>query len=354
LFCSDPYASFVGERQARNNFMRFRLPFLLAGIVLIGALLFWLSRRSQNAPGTGPAPLANANEAAAQPGEPVAAPTEDTGNEAVEINAPILFYGKLEDQGGQPVADAAIDATTTFQSGDTTGTNRWSARSNAQGIFQLAAGEGESLELFARKQGYALASTNTLAFYGGSVPGPKRHHPDPGQPVLIRMWKLQGAEPLATFSGSYNYYPGQTPLCFDFVAQTPVTTNGDIRIKINRPGGVISANEQPEWSIELEGVEGGVQEIDSGTWVTTYWAPVSNYHAKQVLDISTNTPHPWSTDAAAYYFVQSRHGGIYTKLSLKVSLNPDSREPALIELAGVMNTNGSCNWEGDPALLTHN
>lgn len=327
---------------------------LLAGTVVLATLLgwgLWLSGHRNENTAAPPDPIDNTSDAAIQPVDSVRATRGGRRVTSVENDVPIFFYGRLEDQGSRPVADAEIDGAIIFHDGTSTATNHYMTRSDANGLFQLTGGLGESVQVMPRKQGYALASTNTFAFYGDSRPDSERHHPDPSQPVIIRMWRLQGAEPLAAFSGRYSYYPGDAPLLFDFVTQNLVPTNGDLKIKINRPPGVISSSEPSQWSVEVEGVSGGLMEINSAIWATTYWAPVDGYQAKQVLLVSTNQPRPWSTDAAASYFVQTRDGGLYAKLLLRVRINLDPNAPAEIALDGVVNTNGSCNWEGDPGTL---
>jgi hypothetical protein len=92
-------------------------------------------------------------------------------------------------------------------------------------------------------------------------------------------------------------------------------------------------------------------KITTGEWGTTYWAPVDGYQPKQVLLMSTNAPNQWSPTAHALFFVQTRHGDIYTKLNLKVGINLNPKDPVELALYGIANTNGSCNWEGDPGTL---
>ena len=265
----------------------------------------------------------------------------------------MVFYGRLEDQANNPVAYAEISATTLFHNGLAKATGRFSTESDANGFFKLDGGRGESLELMPQERGYALASTNNIAFYGQSKPEKDRHHPDPNNPVIIKMWKLQGAEPLTTFNDHYKVSFGDS-IHFDFVKQTVVPDGGDIKITINRQPGLVSSDNHPEWSVELETTkEGGVIEVTPATWATTYWAPVEGYQPRFRLVMSDKLPNTWSDNVDASFFVQTRNGGVYTKLSLKVGLNLNPDDPVDVTLYGVANTNGSCNWEGDPNTLKH-
>jgi hypothetical protein len=325
-------------------------PSILLGVLGILAaslaLILWFSKQA----GTTAAPLSETPQSVAdtleRPVGPHAVRAPQPEPRSLENDGPIVFYGKLEDQFAQPVDEAEVIVTMTFHDGGARGTTRLSTRSDAQGRFKVEAGIGESVELLPRKAGYALASTNNVEFYAHLKSEPA----NPNNPIVLKMWKLQGAEPLATFSGRYELKADGTPMYFDFVTQTIVPTNGDIKFAIVREPGVGSPGERPDWGVEIEGVEGGLMAVTAGDWGTTFWAPVDGYQPKQVLRPSSSEPHQWSDTVSGSFFVQTRDGGVYTKLSLKVSpgLNPD--DPAVLELSGISNTNGSCNWEGDPAL----
>ena len=76
-------------------------------------------------------------------------------------DVPIIFYGKLEDQFGNPVVGAEITGSTIVYNGTAAGGQRVVATSDAKGFFQMNGGNGESLGMMPRKEGYVLAATNT-------------------------------------------------------------------------------------------------------------------------------------------------------------------------------------------------
>jgi hypothetical protein len=48
------------------------------------------------------------------------------------------------------------------------------------------------------------------------------------------------------------------------------------------------------------------------------------------------------------FFIQSRGGRLYSKLTFTFAINQQPDDYMWVELHGVANTNGSRNWEGDP------
>ena len=103
------------------------------------------------------------------------------------------FYGKLIDQFGKPVAGASIKASIRVNNG-VIGTTDWlTATSDASGLFEFH-GRGEDIGMMPRKAGYALASTETYYKYSHLEDHP--YVSDAAKPKVIKMWKLQGAEPL--------------------------------------------------------------------------------------------------------------------------------------------------------------
>lgn len=252
-----------------------------------------------------------------------------------------MFYGKLQDQGLQAVADAEVTAKISAPN-SATNPAPLLIKTDAAGLFRFKLLPGEKVELTPQKQGYALADTNSTIQLGSS---PDRQFTS-NQPALIKMWKLQGAEPLTTFSATSQFQNAGVPVYYDFVNKSFSSESGDVRITINRPDGIIAPPAQPDWSVQLESTtEGGLAEITPGIWQTTWWAPTAGYELNRNLLVSANKSRPWSTNAQGYYFAQMRHGGVYAKMLVNVSINLDPKAPYAISLSGIANTNGSCNWE---------
>lgn len=266
---------------------------------------------------------------------------------STENNVPIVFYGKLVDQFGSPVADAQITGTTIIRNGFTEGGGRFTAVSDSSGYFKLDCGRGESLGVMPRKPGYSVASLNGGGFYTHLKPESERQHPDPNNPVVIKMWKLQGAEPLIKINQRYRTPFSSESLHFDLLAEQIVPTGGDIEIRVRRTPGTVSERTRAEWGVTLAAIHGGI--VDSaGTERVTYWAPDEGYRDYEEFLFSTNAPNKWFGGFNHEFYLKSRNGKVYAKVAISFSINQEPADPMDVTFKGIANTNSSRNWEGDP------
>ncbi len=259
----------------------------------------------------------------------------------------IVFYGKLEDQFGNPVAGAEITGSTIVYNGTVAGGQRVVATSDANGFFQLKAGNGESLGLMPRKSGYVLATTNTAFKYSGFYPD-SRHVPDPDNPVVIKMWKLQGAESLVGINQRFKYHFTDAPVNFDLLTGKIVPTGGDIKVTVSRSPGIVSERTLQDWSVQIEVVDGGLIETSMADARVAYMAPDNGYQPSAMFIMSTNAPNKWFGGFDQMFFVQSRGGQVFSKVFVSMSVNTNPDDPMSVTFRGVANANGSRNWEGDP------
>jgi len=146
---------------------------------------------------------------------------------------PIIFYGKLEDQFSNAVGNASINFDVRIYNGLESTVKRGQVISDANGFFKISGYHGESLGMMPHKEGYAVASASTYIKY--SRMEQRYFVPDPKSPVVIRMWKIQGEEPLIGIGKKFKLHYTNAPICFDFLTGTIVSNGGDIRITITRP-----------------------------------------------------------------------------------------------------------------------
>jgi len=253
-------------------------------------------------------------------------------------NMPIIFYGRLEDQFGNPVVGAQIVASVRIYNGFQSTVDRFSATSDGNGLFHISHGNGESLSVVPSKTGYVLASKNTYFKY--SYMYSDHFTPDPNNPTVIKMWKLQGAEPLASLDKIFKLHYTNAPIYFDLVAGKVVPAGGDLKITVNRPVGEVSEHNPQKWGIDLEVVNGGFIETSDKEWGVTYAAPESGYQSNGTFG---NNNGIGALDKAL--FIQSRNGHIYSKLGISFRINNYPNDFMYVTFSGVANANSSRNWE---------
>jgi hypothetical protein len=229
---------------------------------------------------------------------PVADATEQAGLGKVrqmqellaQQDVPIVFYGKVEDQFGNPVNKANIRFN--IQSGLSGEIKKGRTVSDANGCFTVSGYTGERLSVIPEKPGHALASLNAGGIYSQLYPEADRIHPDPNSPVVIKMWKLQGAEPLVKINQSHKLRYTRSLIHFDLIAGKIVPNGGDLRITVTRSEGELSLRNRADWSARVEAVDDGLMD-SSGREAVTYWAPDQGYQKSKTFLMSTNPPHKW-------------------------------------------------------------
>jgi hypothetical protein len=262
----------------------------------------------------------------------------------------IVLHGRVVDQFGSPVASADVAGSVRVRNASRVGVDRFSLATDAAGSFEIKGYKGESLGVWVSKKGYALATTNTLFIYSLLWPASRRFTPDAAHPVVIRMWKLQGAEPLLRFRKDYRLPHTDAPVRFDLLAGRIVPSGGDLQILVSRSPGDVSERTERDWGVRVEAVDGGLMD-SRGQERVTYAAPGSGYQDSMTFLFSTNSPHGWSGGFTQGFFLMSRNGQVYSKVGLTFGINQKPDDPMYVTLSGIANTNGSRNWEGDPNTL---
>jgi hypothetical protein len=255
----------------------------------------------------------------------------------------IVLYGRVMDQFASPVPGAQIAASIQVNNGTRVGADKISLVTDGNGFFTISGYKGKALGINVSKAGYVLATTNTRFVYSLLWPESERYVPDAGNPVVIKMWKLQGAEPLVSINKEYRLPFTSTPIYFDLVAGKIVPAGGDVRITVNRPAGEVSEHNPQDWGFEIEAVDGGLIETSGNEEAVTFAAPENGYQSSDALTVSSN--HHGVGIIQQAFFVQSRNGQVYSKLGLSFGINEKPDGFMNITFSGVANTNSSRNWE---------
>jgi hypothetical protein len=276
-------------------------------------------------------------------------PPESKGQRMLEIlstanDVPIDFYGRVEDQFGEAVADATINFNVRVYNGYESTVKRGQVTADDNGFFSITGYKGQDLGLVPQKAGYALATTGTLFKYSHMEDHP--YVSDQNNPTLIKMWKLQGAGPLVSIGQHYKLHYTDTPINFDLLAGKIVPAGGDIKLTVSRSPGIMSGRNRLAWSVRVEAVNGGVMD-SGGQEAVTCAAPADGYEQSMAFMFSTNAPDKWFEEFNQGFFVTSRNGQVYGKLGLSFRINRMPDDFMYITFSGIASTNGSRNWEGD-------
>jgi hypothetical protein len=265
--------------------------------------------------------------------------------ELSELNdVDVVFYGRLEDQFGNAVGNTTIKFEIPFNNGYDVGVHRGTTQADENGFFTVNGYKGKSLDIVPVKQGYVLDSTNGGGIYSHLWSESQRARPDPNNPVIIKMWKLQGAEPLVDIGNEYRLPFTGNPVFFDLSARKIVPAGGDLEVIVTRASGSISQRQHGDWSVELRSIGGGIIESDYRSAQFAFEAPADGYKESYFLQMH-HDQHHWSDGFQKEFFLKSRDGQIYAKFYLVFGINREPNEPLYFQFRGVANTNNSRNWE---------
>lgn len=256
---------------------------------------------------------------------------------------PIVFYGRLEDQFGKPVVGATVTGNTIIYSALRRGSEHVSTQSDENGLFTIKAGKGESLGVGAAKPGYVLATRRTEFKF--SVMYRDHFTPDPDRPVVMKMWKLQGAEPLVRLDWKWKLPHTNGPIRLDLLTGEVVPAGGDLQITVNRPDGEVSERFKQDWSVQIAAVNGGVIDAEEQEPIA-FAVPTDGYSPSLIRSFSTNAPFTWSFGFKQALFTRLRDGRVYGMVDVSFRLNLDPEEKMVISMAGAANTNASRSFEG--------
>jgi hypothetical protein len=256
---------------------------------------------------------------------------------------PIVFYGKLVDQFSNAVGNASISFDVRVMNGFESTVKRGQVVSDSNGFFTISGYHGQDLGFMPHKDGYALGSTSTYFKYSRMEQG--YFVPDSKNPIVVKMWKVQGAEPLIGIGKKHKLHYANEPICFDLLAGTNVSGGGDLRITVTRPPGIISGRNPQFWSVKFEVVDGGLMD-SSGTERITYFAPENGYQPTKIISSKDRLPEGGTGGFHTGFYLKSRNGQVYAKLGVSFGINSNPDDFMYFEFAGIANTNYSRNWEG--------
>ena len=269
----------------------------------------------------------------------------------------VRFWGQVVDQNGQPVAGATIRATvTTLRMVKVENGYReyeiLAAQSAPDGTFMFDGAEGFSLTIRElSKNGYVLPSAYQAGmrwegaryFFRYKSIGNVQSvfHPNPSQPEVFHLWKLNKPEPLimrGNWAGPYGeeFRIGDAP-----------TMLGNISIMVTQEG----TDRLPEWVVTVSALEadGGVIKAES-TDIFMFQAPESGYTKSISFRYGPDgTDAIKGEDGAPVRFYVRSKGGRWYSARECAFFSPNENDKVRTKMLLWTNPNGSRNLEHDAA-----
>jgi hypothetical protein len=279
---------------------------------------------------------------------PSAKPKSDQMKEALSAfnDEDIVLFGRVIDQFDAPVANAIVAGSVQVNNGTRVGADKMSVTTDANGIFTFSGRKGKALGIYVTKEGYVMATASTRFVYSHLWSEAERYNPDPNNPAVIKMWKLQGAERLTVIDQHYKFSFSDAPINIDLMVGKIVPAGGDIKITMNRSPGEISERTLQDWSVRIEAVNGGLIQTSAEDARLAYELPASGYLLSYGYSMSTNT-QSWRGALDQMFYLRSRNGQVFCKLNLGIAINQQPQDDVEVELHGELNPNASRNFEAD-------
>ncbi|HEU5071603.1 MAG TPA: carboxypeptidase-like regulatory domain-containing protein [Verrucomicrobiae bacterium] len=286
---------------------------------------------------------------------PTAVPPKTKGEQMKEALAAfndedVVLYGRVIDQFSNAVANATITGSIQVNNGTRVGADKITLLTDANGFFTISGYQGKALGIWATKKGYVMATPDTRFVYSHLWSEAERYNPDPNNPAVIKMWKLQGAEQLTGINQRYKFHFSEAPIRFDLLAGKIVPTGGDIKITVRRSPGVVSERTLQDWSVQIEAVDGGLIEASAEDARFVYELPDGGYQSGYTYTMSTNT-QSWHGALDQMFYLRSRNGQVFSKLIFGISINRQPDDYVWVEFHGELNSSGSRNFEADAGAM---
>lgn len=334
---------------------------ILLLLFLSVAFFWWRSRQPKTtesptlppAATVPPAPTpATSGQAAPTPATTVAIPSkrEQMSNLLGGLNhKAIEFYGKVVDQAGTPLPDAAVYASVLYNTGLTSGMAKSETKSDREGLFSITGMTGRTLGLSLEKDGYEYDGEKGPFHFTELVGEKDRYTPDRKNPVILTMWKLQGAEPILHFERrGFSVSPSGNAVRIDLKTGKRVEVGGDIVITLWHAEA--EAGQQLQrypWKAEITVPGGG---LIGSTSRRMYLAPETNYESAIVLGQTGQEPEYQKGMVKNYYLKTA--SGHYARIKVDASTDPSPKYESYVGLTWWLNPkSGSRNLEYDSAKL---
>ncbi|MGA2177636.1 MAG: carboxypeptidase-like regulatory domain-containing protein [Verrucomicrobiota bacterium] len=258
-------------------------------------------------------------------------------------NVPIAFYGKVVDQNNRPVSDVKVclEVRVGYYTSPTTGRERWdpiSVETDAEGNFVLNNVMGGFVQFKTiEKEGYKLLPKQAKE---GFMYYPAQFHPDSNNPVVFKMWKKGGAEPLAGSAWHGKVACDGTPIGFDLLSGKQ-TKDGNLRIICTlTPTDAKWGNQiLSDYKLQISITGGEIQRTSDDF---TYLAPEKGYLPSVTIEEKAADPNHRNAELEQEFYIKTPEGR-YGRLSIDWAAW--QKPPTHLEWDCSINPSGSRNLE---------
>ena len=235
--------------------------------------------------------------------------------------APILFYGKVVDERGQPIADASVR----FEAVDKpfSDASAYTQTSDAAGTFSLEGAHGSSVSLWVSKAGYySTAESKGRFVYGGIRGGDDPENPTTNKPAVFVLTKMGATEPLVHVPLKTIRVPknGQ-PIDISLVKGTTAPKGqGDLVVECwtSNEGLDPNLNQHYAWRSRISIPGGGLHER-RGEF--EFEAPVEGYTPQFEVEMPAVAEH-WRERFEKQFFAKLRDGR-FARLKIELTTGGD-------------------------------
>jgi hypothetical protein len=223
------------------------------------------------------------------------------------FQTPISFYGKVVDEAGSPVPNAAIKLSPTDKPWSETSTYH-DTTSDVQGLFSLTGAHGIDLAVWVTKEGYysTAKSKGIFAYGGAATAADKARLPAPDRPAIFVLKKMGATVPLVHLDRRSVVVPKNgKPIEIDLASGAIVPVGkGNFRVEVWTHDGVKDVEGRYDWRCRVSVPGGGLAER-GGTY--DFEAPLDAYLPSVELSMPSTAPR-WRDDATQEYFARLADG----------------------------------------------
>ncbi len=265
---------------------------------------------------------------------------------------PLDFYGRVVDENGDGVPGATVEVSASqfniLKAAEMfVEAKKLKLQTDPLGNFSVTGLRGYSLVVRVEKDGYFTSAENPSGF--GYVGAPKQNfRGDPQKPVVFRLARKRGAEPLLYHRYKAFEVPRDgSPLLIDLVSECTNSPTPDLKIQLWTDEENKDSEFRHDWSVRIEVVDGGIQDsLEEFDFI----APETGYVPFIELNYPKSLGKNWQRSIQKRFLLRLRNGQMFARMILGVV--PHGAH--FCEIEAWLNPSGSRNLEPDPKLLFPN